>query len=77
MLIAAWAGRGVKGKPYVAFLTHGGGGQAVESIERLARSLELEPVAPSLSCKGAPSGDDAEQSVALGQALAERVAQAT
>jgi len=75
LLIAAWAGRKVNKKPYVAFLTHGGGGKAIESIEKLAKSCELELAAPRLSCKGAPAGEDAKKSVALGKALAERVAQ--
>jgi len=75
LLIAARAGRKVNKKPCVAFLTHGGGGKAIESIEKLAKACELELVAPSLSCKGAPAGEDAKKSVALGKALAERVAQ--
>jgi len=59
----------------VAFLTHGGGGSAIASIEKLAKAMKLDPVAPSVVCKGAPAGDAAEQSIALGKALAERVTQ--
>ena len=72
--IANQAGREVSGKPCVLFLTHGGGGKAIESIERLAKAMKLAPVAPSLSCQGAPSGADAEASIQLGKALAEHVA---
>ncbi len=72
--IANQAGRGVAGKPCVLFLTHGGGGRAIDSLEKLAKAMKLEPVAPSLSCQGAPSGEAAEQAVALGKALAQEIA---
>jgi len=71
--IANQAGRRVAGKPCVLFLTHGGGGRAIDSLEKLAKAMELEPVVPSLSCQGAPSGEAAEQAVALGKALAAQV----
>ncbi|MFP4058372.1 MAG: flavodoxin family protein [Candidatus Brocadiia bacterium] len=74
LCLAAWDGRAVQAKPYVAFLTHGGGGKAIESIERLAKSMKLAPAAPSVVCKGAPSGEAVERSKALGTALAQKVA---
>jgi len=74
LCIASWAKRRVTGKPYVAFLTHGGGGKAIDSIESLAKAMKLEPAAPSVVCQGAPSGPAVDQSIALGRALAERVA---
>ncbi len=70
LYIADLAGRKVKGKPYVAFLTHGGGGGAIASIEKLAEALELVKVAPSVVCQGAPTGDAVDQSIQLGKALA-------
>jgi NAD(P)H dehydrogenase (quinone) len=76
LCLASWAGRKVTEKPYVAFLTHGGGGSAIASIEKLAKALKLEPAAPSVVCKGAPAGEAIEQSRSLGKALAERVAKA-
>jgi len=75
LCLADWAGRKVKGKPYVAFLTHGGGGGAIKSVEGLAKAMDLVQVAPSVVSKGAPSGPLAQQSVALGKALAERLTQ--
>jgi len=72
--IANQAGRSVAGKPCVLFLTHGGGGRAIESLEKLAKAMKLEPAAPTLSCQGAPSGADADASTQLGKALAEHVA---
>lgn len=73
LCLASWAGREVKEKPYVAFVTHGGGGGAIESVEKLAGSMALAKVADSVVCKGAPSGPTAEESIALGKALAEHV----
>ena len=73
LYIAAGAGREVKGKPYVGFLTHGGGGGAIESVERLAKSMSLEQVAESVSSVRAPEGPLAQTSIDLGRALAERV----
>ena len=75
LCLADWGGKKVKGKPYVAFLTHGGGGSAIASIEKLAKAMELGPAAPSVVCKGAPAGDAIEQSRRLGKALAGRVTQ--
>ncbi len=75
LCLADWGGKKVKGKPYVAFLTHGGGGSAIASIEKLAKAMKLEPAAPSVVCKGAPAGDAVEQSRRLGKALAERITQ--
>ena len=74
LCLASWAGRKVKGKPYVAFLTHGGGGGAIESVEKLAKAMELVQVAPSVVSKGAPAGALVEKSVELGKALAGHVA---
>lgn len=71
--IAHLAGRKVTGKPYVAFLTHGGGGGGIASVEKLAEAMKLVKVASSVTCKGAPSGDAVDQSIQLGKALAEHV----
>ena len=77
LLIAGRAGRKVLEKPYVAFLTHGGGGRAIESIEKLAGSTKLTKVADSAVCKGAPEAkEDVEKSIQLGKALAEHLAAA-
>ena len=73
LCLANWADRKVTEKPYVAFLTHGGGGGAIASIEKLAGSMKLVKVADSVVCKGAPEGPTAEESIALGKALAEHV----
>ena len=74
LCLASWSQRKVTYKPYVAFVTHGGGGSAINSIESLARSLKLEQAAPSVLCQGEPAGEAIEKAVSLGRALAEFVA---
>ncbi len=73
LCLASWAKRNVTYKPYVAFLTHGGGGSAINSIEGLARSLKLEQAAPSVVCQGEPAGEAVEKCIQLGRTLAECV----
>ena len=72
-LLASYGGKETMNKPYVAFVTHGGGGGAIESVKRLAKSLKYREVAPPVLSKGAPSGEAAKQATALGKALAEAV----
>jgi flavorubredoxin len=60
----------VSGKPYVAFLTHGGGGQAIQSIESVAQTFKLRRVAAPVLVKGKPEGQAAAALKALGGELA-------
>jgi flavorubredoxin len=71
--LANMEGRKVAHKPYVAFMSHGGGGGAIDSIENLARSMKLEQVAPSILHEGEPDAETVNKCVELGRALAERV----
>jgi flavorubredoxin len=48
----------VEGKPYFAFLTHGGGGKAIESIEKIASSFKFKKVIEPVLIKNSPSKDD-------------------
>jgi len=73
-LLASYGGKETMNKPYVAFVTHGGGGGAVESVQRLAKSLKYRQVAPPVLSKGAPAGEVVQQSIALGKALARELA---
>ena len=63
----------LSGRPYVAFCTHGGGGRALESLERLSQALGLEQAAPGMACAGAPGPEDEDDVRALGHALAQAV----
>jgi len=71
--IARRAGKSTGAKPYVAFMSHGGGGRAIASLERLAQSMQYTAVAPPVLSQGAPSGDRAQACRTLGRALAEHV----
>lgn len=62
-------------KPYAAFLTHGGGGKAVESIESIAASFKFKKVAESVVVKGRPDEQGIASLKALGAKLASTVGQ--
>ena len=59
-----------RGKPYVAFSTHGGGGGVSSIIENLAKGPGMKQVAPGVDVAGAPRGDDLKTLRKLGQILA-------
>jgi len=60
----------VTDKPYAAFVTHGGGGQAGQSIESLAQAFKLKKIAPTVSIKGKPAGQAIADLKELGAKLA-------
>jgi flavorubredoxin len=61
----------VTDKPYGAFLTHGGGGKAIASIESVAASFKLKKAADAVLVKGAPAGQAIADLKALGAKLVE------
>ena len=60
----------VTDKPYAAFVTHGGGGQAGQSIESLAKNFKLKKIAPVVLITGKPEGQAVADLKALGAKLA-------
>ena len=60
----------VTDKPYAAFLTHGGGGKAVQSIESVAQSFKLKKVADAVLVKGKPEGQSLADLKTLGAKIA-------
>jgi len=44
----------VEGKPYFAFVTHGGGGKAVDSVEKVAGSFKFKKAAECVSIQNRP-----------------------
>ncbi|KPK82824.1 MAG: hypothetical protein AMJ81_09105 [Phycisphaerae bacterium SM23_33] len=60
-----------KGKPYVGFSSHAGGGDVLTCIDSLARTCGLRRVGPGIATPGRPDDDDAVKARQLGQALAE------
>jgi len=61
-----------KGKPYVAFSTHGGGGGVSNVIDRLAQAVGMKPAAAGLDVMGKAQGDQVRDCRKLGQTLAVR-----
>ncbi len=59
-----------KGKPYVGFSTHGGGGGVSEVVDRLSGSLGMVRVTEGLDVAGRPGGDEVRACRKLGQTLA-------
>lgn len=60
----------VTDKPYVAFVSHGGGGRAIQSIESLAGFFKLKKIAEAVLVKGRPEGKDSDGLKAAGARLA-------
>jgi flavorubredoxin len=60
----------VDGKPYAAFLSHGGGGKAIASLESLAGSLKLKKVAEPVLVVQRPDATATAALKALGKTLA-------
>ena len=60
----------VTDKPYAGFLTHGGGGKAIQSIESVAHSFKLKKIAEPVLVKGKPEGQAIAALKALGAKLA-------
>jgi len=59
----------VAGKPYVAFVTHGGGGKAIQSIETVAQSFKFKEAATPVLVQGKPDGQAIADLEALGAKL--------
>lgn len=60
----------VTDKPYAAFLTHGGGGKGIESIESIAQSFKFKKAVKPVLVKGKPEGQAIVDLRALGAKLA-------
>ena len=60
----------VTDKPYAAFVTHGGGGRAIQSIESIAKSFKLKKIAEAVLIKGKPEGKAIADLKELGEKLA-------
>ncbi len=63
----------VKDKPFVSFVSHGGGGGAIESLDKLGKAIGLARVCDGVKSQGPPSKHAAEECRQLGRKLAEAV----
>ncbi len=57
-------------KPYVSFVSHGGGGRAIQSVESIANSFKLKKIADAILIKGRPEGEAIAHLKELGAKLA-------
>lgn len=63
----------VTDKPCVIFVTHGGGGRAVKSVEDICRTFKFKKVADSLLIKGKPDKESIEKLKELGRVLVKSI----
>lgn len=61
----------VTDKPCIIFVTHGGGGRAVDSVQKIASSFKFKGVTEPVLVKGSPDTSAKEELAAAGKALAE------
>jgi len=59
----------VTDKPYVAFVTHGGGGKAITSVESTCASFKFKKVAEPVTVKGKPDAQASAELMELGKKL--------
>lgn len=60
--------------PCVIFVTHGGGGRAVESVKQMCEKFQFDIIAPPVLVKGRPNEEAQTELEDLGKALAETCA---
>ena len=63
----------LKRKPVVTFVSHGGGGGAIEYLDKLAKSIGLAQVCDGVKCQGAPEKQSADACRELGKRLSAAV----
>ena len=61
----------VKGKPFASFVSHGGGGGAILSLDALGKAIGLKSVADGVKSLGPPSKQTADACRDLGKKLAD------
>jgi flavorubredoxin len=64
--------QGLKGKPYVLFYSHGGGGKVIDAMKRIFKRVGTQ-VGEPVGSRGRPSPQVLDQCKALGKELAESV----
>jgi flavorubredoxin len=60
-------------RPYVCFVSHGGGGEAVGSLEKMAKRFKLKKITQPLLVEGKPKKEDLEKARELGEKLAKAI----
>ena len=60
----------VTNKPYFAFVTHGGGGKAIASVEKIAGSFKFKKVQEAILVEGRPDQEAEAKLIEAGRKLA-------
>ena len=63
----------VNDKPYVSFITCGGGGKAIKSVEEMCKKFKLKKMSEPLIIQGKPDETAKEKLKAFGQTFASRL----
>jgi flavorubredoxin len=63
----------ISNRPCVIFVSHGGGGKAVESLERMVKRFKLKRICEPLLVEGVPKEEDLEKAKELGKKLAPKL----
>jgi flavorubredoxin len=63
----------ITNRPYVCFVSHGGDGKAVASLEKMAERFKLKKITEPLLVEGRPKKEDLEKAKELGKKLAKRI----
>ena len=61
----------ITNRPYVCFVSHGGGAKAVGSLAKMAKRFKLKKITEPLLVEGKPKKKDLEKAKELGKKLAE------
>lgn len=60
----------VTGKPCIIFMTHGGGGKAIESVEAMCQRFKFKEISKPILIKGKPDNQAEKQLEEAGRKLA-------
>jgi flavorubredoxin len=63
----------ITNRPYVCFVSHGGGGKAVSSLEKIAERFKIKKITEPLLAEGKPKKADLEKARELGKKLAKAI----
>lgn len=64
----------ITNRPYVCFVSHGGGGEAVGSLEKMVKRFKLKKITEPLLVEGKPKKEDLQKAKELGKKLAKVLA---